>query len=107
MLLTGVLVGALALVVERHAALVLDARSLGALVYLAVLGSAVTFTVYYWMLAHVPATRVALIAYTIPVVAVAVGAAAFAEPVRPRVLAGGALVLLGVAIVNRARPRRA
>jgi drug/metabolite transporter (DMT)-like permease len=68
-----------------------------------VLGSAITFTVYYWMLAHAPATRVALIAYTIPIVAVAVGALLFGEPVRPRVLAGGALVLAGVAIVSRRR----
>ena len=74
MLLTALVVGGLALVFEREATFVFDLRSLGALVYLAVFGSAVTFTIYYWMLANAPATRVALIAYTIPVVAVAVGA---------------------------------
>jgi drug/metabolite transporter (DMT)-like permease len=103
MLLTGIVVGALAVLFERHVTLTFDLRSLGALLYLAVLGSAVTFTVYYWMLSHAPATRVALIAYTIPIVAVVVGALAFGEPIRPRLLAGGALVLAGVAIVNRAR----
>ena len=106
MLLTGVLVGGLALALEGRTPLVFDARSVGALLYLAVLGSAVTFTVYYWMLSHVAATQVALIAYTIPIVAVAVGAAAFDEPVRARVVAGGVLVLAGVAIVNRARAPR-
>ena len=103
MLLTGIVMGVAALLFERDAALVFDTRSLGALLYLAVLGSAVTFTVYYWMLAHAPATRVALIAYTIPIVAVAVGALAFGEPIRGRVLAGGALVLAGVALVSRTR----
>lgn len=103
MLLAGIVVGGLALHFERHRSLVLDLRSLGALLYLAVLGSAVTFTVYYWLLSHAPATRVALIAYTIPIVAVAVGALAFGEPIRAKVLAGGLLVLTGVAIVNRAR----
>lgn len=103
MLLTGIVVGGLALSFESRAALVFDLRSLGALLYLALLGSAVTFTVYYWMLAHAPATRVALIAYTIPIVAVAVGALAFGEPLRPRFLAGAVLVLAGVAIVNRSR----
>lgn len=107
MLLTGIVVGVLALLFERQTALVFDLRSLGALVYLAVPGSAVTFTVYYWMLAHAPATRVALIAYTIPIVAVVVGALAFDEPVRARLLVGGALVLAGVAIVNRSRSARA
>ena len=55
------------------------------------------------MLANAPATRVALIAYTIPVVAVAVGALLFHEPVRPRVVLGGLLVLAGVAVVTRRR----
>jgi drug/metabolite transporter (DMT)-like permease len=105
MLLTGIVVGALALAFERHQALVFDLRSLGALLYLAVLGSAVTFTVYYWMLAHAPATRVALIAYTIPIVAVGVGAVAFGEPIRARVALGGLLVLAGVALVS-SRPRQ-
>jgi drug/metabolite transporter (DMT)-like permease len=100
MLLTAVVVGGLALTFERHVELVFDARSVGALLYLSVVGSAVTFTVYYWMLAHAPATRVALIAYTIPIVAVAVGAALFGEPVRARVVAGGVLVLMGVAAVH-------
>ena len=67
------------------------------------MGSAVTFTIYYWMLSHAAATRVALVAYTIPVVAVAVGAALFDEPIRPLVILGGAVVLAGVAIVSRRR----
>ena len=101
MLMTACVVGSLALVFERHARIVFDLRSVGALLYLAILGSAVTFTIYYWMLANARATQVALIAYTIPIVAVAVGALLFAEPIRPRVVLGGVLVLLGVAIVNR------
>lgn len=103
MLMTAALVGTLAAVFERNAPIVFDLRSVGALVYLAVMGSAVTFTIYYWMLSHAAATRVALIAYTIPVVAVAVGAALFDEPIRPLVILGGALVLGGVAIVARRR----
>jgi len=101
MLLTAAVVGLLALAVERQATVVFDLRSVGALLYLAVLGSAVTFTIYYWMLANAPATRVALIAYTIPIVAVAVGAVVFQEPIRPLVIVGGVLVLLGVGIVTR------
>ena len=103
MLIASVVMGAVALLVERHRPLVLDARSVGALVYLALLGSAVTFTVYYWLLARVAATRVALVSYLIPIVAVAVGAVLFDEPLRPRLLAGSALILAGVAIVSRRR----
>src|SRR5262245_15175418 len=103
MLICGALVGCLALVFERQQALFFDLRSIGALLYLAVLGSAVTFTFFYWLLAHAPATRVSLLSYTIPIVAVTVGALAFGEPVRAKVVVGGLVVLAGVALVNRAR----
>jgi len=103
MLMTACVVGALAFAFERHATIVFDLRSVGSLLYLAIFGSAVTFTIYYWMLARARATQVALIAYTIPIVAVAVGALLFQEPVRLRVILGGVLVLIGVAIVSRRR----
>jgi drug/metabolite transporter (DMT)-like permease len=106
MLGAGLVMGLVALAFERGRPLVLDARSVGALVYLTVFGSAVTFTVYYWLLARVSATRVALTSYLIPIVAVAVGALAFGEPVRPRLLAGSVLVLAGVVAVSRRALRR-
>ena len=103
MLIAGLVMGAAALLVERHRPVVFDARSVGALFYLAILGSAVTFTVYYWLLARVTATRLALMSYLIPIVAVAVGASLFDEPLRLRLLAGTALVLAGVVMVGRRR----
>ncbi len=103
MLLAGGLMGLVALVYERGRPLVLDASSVGSLLYLVVFGSAVTFTLYYWLLARVKATEVALMSYLIPIVAVAVGALAFDEPLRPRLVAGSALVLAGVAFVGRRR----
>ncbi|HSD27401.1 MAG TPA: EamA family transporter [Vicinamibacteria bacterium] len=103
MLFTGGVMGAVALVFERGRPLVLDGRSVGALLYLAVLGSAVTFTVYYWLLARVTATGLALTSYLIPIVALAVGAVLFDEALRPRLLAGSALIVAGVVIVNRQR----
>ena len=105
MLLCAFVMGPIALVLEHERPLVFDARSVSAMLYLAILGSALTFTVFYWLLAHAPATRVALVSYLIPVVAVGVGAALFDEPLRPRILAGSALILGGVAIVTLKRPR--
>jgi drug/metabolite transporter (DMT)-like permease len=101
MLGAGLAMALVALAFESDRTLVFDARSVGALLYLAVLGSAVTFTVYYWLLARVTATRVALMSYLIPIVAVAIGALAFDEPVRPRLLAGSLLVLLGLVFVHQ------
>lgn len=101
MLGTGFVMGGLALALERGAPLALDFRSVAALLYLAVLGSAVTFTIYYWLLARVRATQLALMSYLIPIVAVAAGALLFDEPLRPRLLTGSALVLAGLVAVHR------
>ncbi len=97
MALTAVVLGVVALVTERDRTFVFDAVSVGALLYLAVLGSAVTFTLYYWLLSHLPAKRLALIAYVIPLVAVAIGVLR-GEPLTSRVLLGAGLVLGGVAL---------
>ena len=75
----------------------------GSLAYLAIVGSAVTFTVYYWLLRHVRASRVALIAYATPVVAVATGVIFLNEPMTSRVVLGGALVIAGVAFSAKSR----
>lgn len=101
MAITAVAMTPVALVAERGRAVVWDAPSIAALLYLAVFGSAITFTGYYWLMSHLPATRIALIAYLTPVVAVATGALWLDEPVTPKTVAGAALVLAGVALASR------
>lgn len=98
MLISGVVMGALAWWFERHLPMRFDVVSIGALLYLAVFGSAVTFTLWYRLMARMPVSRLSLIAFLVPVVAVLVGAVAFREPLTPRLLGGSSLVVLGVAI---------
>lgn len=99
--IAAVVMGALAAANGEFGQARFDALSVGALLYLAVPGSAVTFLVYYWLLGHLPASRLALIAYAVPVVAVVVGALALGETLTAQVLAGGALVVAGVALASR------
>ncbi len=98
MAITAVVMGAVAAGVERDRPIAWSGASVGALLYLALAGSALTFSLYYWLLQHLPATRVSLIAYTTPVVAVTVGAVFMDEPYTLRTLAGSALVLGGVGL---------
>jgi len=63
-------------------------------------GSVVTFTLYYWLLQRMPVKRLALIAYIIPVEAVLLGTL-IDEPFSARILAGSALVIVGVALAVR------
>jgi drug/metabolite transporter (DMT)-like permease len=101
----ALLLGATARLTERTAPIRFDALSVGCILYLAIFGSAVTFSLYFWMLRRHPATKLALIAYGTPVVAVFVGAVFLHEPLTPRVLAGTGGVLVGVALATWARER--
>ena len=98
MAVTAVVMGAIALWLESGQSLVWNAESIGALLYLAICGSAVTFFLYYWLLSIIPAKRLALTAYIIPLIAVAVGILRGEELLHPRLLAGAALVMVGVAL---------
>jgi drug/metabolite transporter (DMT)-like permease len=80
-------------------------ESVLALGYLMVFGSLVAFTAYSWLLQHWPISRVATYAYVNPVVAVILGAAILGEHITPAVLVGGAIIVLGVALVIRQESR--
>jgi drug/metabolite transporter (DMT)-like permease len=74
--------------------------------YLVVFGSIVAFSAYVWLLQNAPISLVATYAYVNPVVAVFLGALILSEPVTGAIIFGGAIVVVGVALVVRAeRPR--
>ena len=80
--------------------------SWAALAYLVVFGSIVAYSAYVWLLQNAPISLVSTYAYVNPVVAVFLGALILSEPVTGAIIAGGAIVVVGVALVVRAeRPK--
>ena len=102
MLFTGALFGVAAAVWERDAPKVWSVESVGTLAYLSLFGTVVTFSLYFWLLRHMPVGRLSLVAYVVPMVAVAIGVLR-GEPMTPRLLLGAAIVIGGVALTTRAR----
>lgn len=86
---------------ERDMAIRWGARPILAVLYLALVGSALAFTLYYWLLRRLPASRLALINYATPVVAVLVGTLFLGEPFTARIAIGALLVVSGVALAMR------
>jgi len=86
---------------EMHSMPHVSLRAALALLYLIVFGSLLAFTAFVWLLAHMPATRVASHAYVNPIVAVALGYFVAGEPVTLRTLAGTVLVLFSVFLILR------
>ena len=105
MMIAAAVMGMLALAFERGRPIVMDFPTMGSLLYLAILGSAVTFSLFYWLLLHLPANRTALIAYVTPVVAVSIGILR-GEPLTTRILIGSAVVITGVALASHVGRRR-
>lgn len=102
------LVGVLALTTESEVASSWTPRAIFSVVYLALVGTVFAFGLYLWLLRHAPATRLSLIAYCIPVVALTLGATLGGESVGVNTIVGMVLILAGVGLVmfGRARPVR-
>jgi len=70
-----------------------------ALLYLAVVGSVIAFMLYYWLVLNMDVTKSMLIALVTPVVAVILGMLVLDEEFGWRTLAGGAMIMLGIAFI--------
>jgi drug/metabolite transporter (DMT)-like permease len=70
-----------------------------ALLYLAVVGSVIAFLLYYWLVQNMDVTKSMLIALVTPVVAVILGMIVLNEEFGWRTLAGGAMIISGIALI--------
>lgn len=103
----GAALGLLAAALERGRPVRWEMAPWLATLYLAVAGSALTFTLYFRLLARRSAVAASLVSYTVPVIAVAVGWLAFDEPFTWRLAAGAGLILGGVGLaLGRPLPLR-
>lgn len=79
-----------------------------AFVYLVLVGSAVAYSAYVWLLARAPLSLVTTYAYVNPAVAVGLGALFLQEPLTVNVVVGGTVIIAAVALVitTESRGRR-
>jgi drug/metabolite transporter (DMT)-like permease len=82
------------------------AHGLWAIIYLVVAGSWLGFTAYIWLLEHVLPPKVATYAYVNPIVALLLGWLLLNEHVDAYMLAGTAVIIGAVALVNTSKLRR-
>ncbi|MGY0020691.1 DMT family transporter [Streptomyces sp. cg35] len=79
-----------------------DVTGVAAVLILGVLGTGVTFYLNYRLIEDEGPTSAATVGYLLPVVSVGLGALVLDEALSPRVIAGMAVVLAGVALTRRA-----
>lgn len=95
-LVGGAFLLALAGALERSAPARWTPSAVACLVFLALFGTALAFAGLFWLIPRVPVSVVGSIPLVDTVVAVLLGRVLLDERLSPRVLAGGALILLGV-----------
>jgi drug/metabolite transporter (DMT)-like permease len=83
----------------------LDARTLGAMLYMGVIGTGAVFALYYYALEHVTPVRLAIIGMLNPILILLLGHLGNDEPLGLRVAVGTALVVAALAL-HEYVPRR-
>ena len=77
------------------------------LVVLSLVGTALAYVLYYWLIEHTGATRTAMVTYLIPVTGLFWGALLLDETITPEAVVGLALIIIGIGFVNRQAPQHA
>lgn len=76
------------------------------LLYLALVGSAVAFLLYYWLVRHMAVTTTMLIALVTPLIAVTLGMIVRDEELTWRIVVGGASIMAGIGVIVLRRFKR-
>jgi drug/metabolite transporter (DMT)-like permease len=77
------------------------------LFYLAIVGSAIAFLLYYWLVRHMEVTKTMLIALFTPLLAVSLGMLVRGEQLTWRIAAGGACIMAGIGVIVLRKLKRA
>lgn len=105
MLAAGLVLTAIATVLGEWPSVRFTPAGAGALVYLIVIGSAVAFTAFVWLLRNAPASKVMTYAYVNPVVAAFLGWIVLGERLDAWAMAGMVVIVIGVALTTSAPVR--
>jgi drug/metabolite transporter (DMT)-like permease len=77
--------------------------ALACVVFLGVACTGIAYLIYFGLIARIGSTKATMVTYIAPVFGVAWGALLLQEAITPAMVAGGAVILIGVAVAGRAR----
>lgn len=100
MLIAGIVLSVLGYSFEDKTKLNFSFQAVSSIVFLAVFGSVIAFSTYYWLFKKTSIVLMALIGFITPVVSVIIGYIFLGEKLTQRHLAGSILVLCGILFAN-------
>jgi drug/metabolite transporter (DMT)-like permease len=96
-----VLLAPIAVATSVHDGIDLQPHRVLAIALLGFVGTGAAYLLYYRSIADLGPTTTSLVTYMVPVIAVAVGVAALDETFHLRVVLGGAMIVVGIALVQQ------
>ncbi|GIV46184.1 MAG: hypothetical protein KatS3mg036_1002 [Ignavibacterium sp.] len=100
MLIAGIAGTLIGLLAEDMSRVSLHEAGIFAVLYLALFGSVVTFTAFYWLMKRINVVILSLIAFITPIVALILGWIFYNEVLTTQHLIGSSMVLIGLLIAN-------
>ncbi len=100
MAMASVILLLLGILFEPTSSITWSGEAIGSILYLAIIGSVLTFVSYYWLLKRIDAVYLSLTSFINPIIAVILGALLLEERLASTVLAGATLVLTGILVSN-------
>lgn len=91
---------------EDPTAMVWNMTNISALLYLAIFGTVVTWSIYFWLFSQLTVTQISTVTLIPPVLAAFLGWVFLGEIFTTRMMAGSFLVLVGVFILNMQQKTR-
>ncbi len=103
MIIAGIILMSIGVSFGEFRRFVFEPLGVGALIYLVIFGSIVGYGSFIYVLSKLPASKVSMYAYINPVIAVILGWLVLGERMDGWMIAGTAVVLAGVVVVNSER----
>lgn len=100
MVIAGISMLLIALFAEDLTTIKINENAILSILYLALFGSIVTFTSFYWLIKRVNLVILSLVAFITPIVALVLGYFLYGEVISTRHFIGAALVLTGIFWAN-------
>lgn len=98
--IAGIMMTGSAFILENTGSWVIDSAAVFSVLYLAVFGTVLAFITYYWLLKKINVVLLSLNTFLTPILAVLLGWIILGEKLSTRILAGSALVLIGILFTN-------
>jgi len=100
LLITGVVLIPVGLIFENRESLVFDSKAIYSILYLAIFGTVITFTVYFWLMQKINVVILSLSSFLTPIIALILGTIFLSEKLTTNHILGSSLVLIGILFAN-------